>query len=106
MHFSFKFLVVVTTLAACMSVTAAGCKPSLKSQLCSSEIFNIQPCCSPLAPRNINSAAVRKSASKTAYRWAGSPSMSTSGHSLLTWSMWLFLKAVIFPASWAIEAPF
>ncbi|KAG1895029.1 uncharacterized protein F5891DRAFT_1060308 [Suillus fuscotomentosus] len=26
MHLSFKFLVVVTTLAACMSVTAAQCK--------------------------------------------------------------------------------
>ncbi|KAG2041202.1 hypothetical protein BDR03DRAFT_947304 [Suillus americanus] len=40
MHFSFKFLLVVTTLAACMSVTAAQCKPQLKG--CSRD----ENCCS------------------------------------------------------------
>ncbi|KAG1870000.1 hypothetical protein F4604DRAFT_1904552 [Suillus subluteus] len=48
MHFSFKLLVVVTTLAACMSVTAAQCKPTLK--VCDTNNNCCSHNCAPVKP--------------------------------------------------------
>ncbi|KAG2041218.1 hypothetical protein BDR03DRAFT_947312 [Suillus americanus] len=52
MHFSYKFLVVITTLAACMSVTAA-CRSSLK--VCDT---NDDCCSSHCAPTKVSMSSL------------------------------------------------
>ncbi|KAG1838296.1 hypothetical protein DFJ58DRAFT_846130 [Suillus subalutaceus] len=64
MHFKFSFLVVVTALVACMSVTAC----SHRGYMCKID----GDCCSGFHC-NLKS---------TVYRWAGSLSMSTSGQDM------------------------